>query len=121
MNHRTAPGKIDRITVLADPDDISPCLGKDKKTMVLFEMTRCPYCLIFQSRFLDFAEKRGEDFAFFRVKIDDPNNPLWQRYEILAVPTVILFSEGRIIARADSILALGLSKKKWSDFCACFK
>lgn len=119
MKQSSVPGKIDHITVLADPDDISAYISKDKKTMVLFEITGCPYCLIFQSRFLDFAEKRGGDFAFFRVKLDDPKNQLWQRYEILAVPTVILFSEGRIIARADSILALGLSKKKWAEFSDC--
>lgn len=106
------------MTVLDDPANIFPYLNSGKKTIFLFEMTGCPYCLIFQSRFLDFAEKRGEDFAFFRVKLDDPQNPLWQRYEILAVPTVIAFKQGEIIGRADSILAFGLSKKKWAEFCA---
>jgi hypothetical protein len=32
------------------------------------------------------------------------------------VPTVIAFAKGDVIARADSILALGLSEKKWAGF-----
>jgi len=116
MNQNSTPGESDHITVLADPGDISSYLSKDKKTMVLFEMTACPFCLMFQSRFLDFVAACSRDYDFLRVKLDDHRNPLWKKYEIKAVPTVILFSEGQIIARADSILALGLSKKKWAEF-----
>jgi hypothetical protein len=117
VNQGAAPAKIAGLTVLVDPGDLSPYLGKDKKTMVLFEKTSCPYCLVFQSRFLDLAEKRAEDFSFYRIRLDDPRNPLWGKYDIIAVPTVILFSESQIVDRADSILALGLSKRKWAEFC----
>jgi thioredoxin 1 len=120
MKQNSAPGKINGLTELANPGDISTYLSKDKKTIVLFEMTGCPFCRIFQSAFLTFAEKHSEDCALLRVKLDDDSNPLWQKYEIEAVPTVILFFEGQIVARADSILALGLSHKKWTDFCGCF-
>ena len=44
---------------------------------------------------------------------------LWEKYGIEAVPTVIAFAKGEIVARADSVPGVGLSKKKWSDFCAC--
>jgi len=43
MNQSAAPGKIDRITVLADPGDISPFIGGSKKMVVLFEMTGYPF------------------------------------------------------------------------------
>ena len=107
------------MTVLGDPADISPYILSDKKAIVLFEMTGCPYCRAFEPRFLDFAKSSSEDYALLRVKLDDPQDPLWEKYDIIAVPTVIAFSRGKIIARADSILALGLSKKKWAEFCDC--
>ena len=94
-------------------------IAGERKTVVFFEMTGCPYCTPYQSRFADLVSGRSANVDFVRVKLDDPGNPLWERYDIPAVPTFIAFSRGEIIARADSILALGLSKKKWSDFCDC--
>jgi thiol-disulfide isomerase/thioredoxin len=118
MNQSPTPGGVSKVTVIADPDNISTYIGCDKKTIVLFEMTGCPYCRTFEPRFRDFSEKRSEDCNLFRVKLDNPGNSLWEKYEIMAVPTVIAFERGEIIARADSILAFGLSKKKWAEFCA---
>jgi len=117
MKQSSVPGKIDHITVLDDPHDISPYLGKDKKIIALFEMTGCPFCRMFQSHFLELAEARPQDFDFARVKLDDHRNPLWQHYEINAVPTVMVFSNGQIQSRLDAIPLLGISKKKWVDFC----
>ncbi len=103
---------------LADPVDIAAHVSGAKKTVVFFEMTFCPYCLASKGRFADLARERSADLDFLRVKLDDPGNPLWGRYGIHAVPTVIAFAAGEIVARADSILAFGLSKRKWADFCA---
>ena len=80
-------------------------------------MTGCPYCVACKSRFADLVRERP-DFDFVRVLLDDPGNPLWQQYDIHAVPTAIAFAKGEMIARADAILALGLFKKRWLDFLA---
>lgn len=117
MKKKSAPGKIDRLTELADPVDISQFISGDKKTVVLFEMTGCPFCGAFQSRFNEFAAKRSGECELLRVKLDEYDNPLWQKYEIEAVPTVIAFTKGEIVARSDAVPGMGLSKKKWSDFC----
>jgi thiol-disulfide isomerase/thioredoxin len=118
MNQNSEPSKTDHVTVLSDPADISQFISGDRKTVVLFEMTGCPYCRAFEPRFLEFAGKRSGDFNLLRVKLDDPGNPLWLEYDIIAVPTVIAFLRGAVEARADSTLGLGLTKKKWSEFCA---
>ncbi len=102
---------------LADPADISAHIAGDKKTVVFFEMTGCPYCIAYKARFADLVRERP-DLDYMRVLLDDPGNPFWERYNIHAVPTVIAFEKGEILARADSILAFGLSKKKWLEFCA---
>jgi thioredoxin 1 len=121
MNQSTESGMVNAVTVLADPDDISLFISGDKKTVVLFEMTGCPYCCTFQSEFQAFAEKRAGECGLLRVKLDECDNPLWEKYEIEAVPTVIVFAGGEIKSRADAVLGVGLSRKKWADFCNCFK
>jgi thiol-disulfide isomerase/thioredoxin len=121
MTQNTTPGKMDPVTLLADPDDISPHISSDKKTVVLFEMTGCPFCRMFMPAFQDFVEQRSKDCAFLRVKLDEYDNPLWQKYEIEAVPAVIVFAAGKVVSRADSAPMLGISKKKWTAFCAGLK
>jgi predicted DCC family thiol-disulfide oxidoreductase YuxK len=106
------------VTELDDPLDLSPYFSGGKKTVVFFEMTGCPYCHAFRQRFLDTAAARSGECEFMRVRLDDPGNPLWHKLAIHAVPTVIAFANGEVLARADAVLALGLTKKKWADFCA---
>ncbi len=104
------------VTELADPADLARCISGAKKTVVFFEMTGCPYCIAYESRFADLVRERCKDLDFVRVKLDDPRNPLWNQYDIHAVPAFIAFANGGIVARADSVLALGLSKRKWVEF-----
>jgi len=106
------------VTELNDPVDLAPYVSGAKKTVVFLEMSGCPYCIAYKSRLADLVRERAGDLDFVRVKLDDPGNPLWHKYSIHAVPTVIAFANGEVLARADAVLALGLSKKKWADFCA---
>lgn len=102
---------------LADPSDIAAHVADGRKRIVFFEMTSCPYCSAYRGRFADLVRERP-DLAYLRVKIDDPRNPLWERYGIGAVPTFIAFAGGAVVARADAVLALGLAKSKWLEFLA---
>ena len=119
MNKNEPQGTAAGMIELDDPVDLAPYVSGGKKTVVFFEMTGCPYCLAFRQRFLDTAAARAGECGFMRVRLDDPGNPLWQKYSIHAVPTVIAFANGEVLARADAVLALGLSKKKWAEFCDC--
>jgi hypothetical protein len=44
---------------------------------------------------------------------------LWKRYKIEAVPTVILFAKGEIMARIDSELGVGLTPEQLKEFANC--
>jgi thioredoxin-like negative regulator of GroEL len=121
MNQNNPAAENGRIAAYSDPDDISPYLSGDRKKVVLFAMTTCPYCRMFEERFFDFAQARCQDYDFMRVTLDDPGNPLWARYEIHVVPQVIVFADGRIVSRLDSIPFVGITKKNWIEFCAAFK
>jgi hypothetical protein len=118
MNQSSKHNKIDHVSVLSNPADINHVFSGEKKTMVLFEMATCPYCRMFEGRFLDFAGSRSQDYEFLRVTLDDPGNPLWLKYEIPVVPMVMVVAGGGIAARLDSVPFLGITKKKWAEFCA---
>lgn len=79
MTQKKAPGKIDQVTVLTNPVDISSFINAVKKTIVLFEMTGCPYCRAFEPRFFDQVDSRPGDCRFLKVRLDDHHNPLWQK------------------------------------------
>ena len=81
-------------------------------------MVSCPYCRVFEERFVELARSRCQDFDFLRVTLSDPHHPFWSGYAIRAVPTVIVFAAGRIVSRLDSVLFLGITKKNWAEFCA---
>jgi len=79
----------------------------DKKTVVLFYATWCPYCANFKPTFeaakIETASKMGSI-------IDEDENPLWDRFNIQAVPTMVVFQNGKIIARKDAKKHVGLTK-----------
>jgi len=118
MNANKKQSENGSITTHANPVDITPFLARNTKTVVLFEMTSCPYCRMFEERFADLARTRCQDFDFLRVILDDPGNPLWSQYEIRAVPTVIVFANGQVDSRLDSVLFLGITKRHWTEFSA---
>lgn len=117
MNHGPDPAQTGRVAEIDDPAALSALLSQSGRTVVFFAMSGCPYCAPYQGRFAELAASRpGLDLL--RVSLDDPRSPLWEKYAIGAVPTFIAFEHGEILARADSILALGLSRRRWDDFLA---
>jgi thioredoxin 1 len=97
--------------------DLEAQLGKNKKVLVLFYSSWCPYCI----RFLPIFKKKistSPKINIVEVLLDDDDNPLWDEYSIEAVPTIILFEEGEVCSRLDGRLGLGLSERqleKWLD------
>ncbi len=85
----------------------SKVLGNNKKTVVLFYATWCPYCANFKPTFeaakIETADKMGSI-------IDADENPLWDRFNIQAVPTMIVFQNGKIVSRRDAKKHIGLTK-----------
>ena len=85
----------------------SKVLNSDKKTVVLFYATLCPYCSNFKPTFesakIETANKMGSI-------IDEDENPLWDRFNIQAVPTMIVFENGKVVSRRDAKKHIGLTK-----------
>ena len=77
----------------------------------MFYADWCPFCRKFKAIFETSANSlSNSQQKFFESNIDDDNNPLWERFSIEAVPTIIAFEKGKIISRRDSKMGIGLVK-----------
>ena len=86
----------------------SKVLNDDKKTLVLFYADWCPYCANFKPTF--------EEINTYNIQkkvalVNEDENPLWDRFNIQAVPTMIAFQNGNILARRDAKKGIGLTRK----------
>ena len=100
--------------------DLDSELKKNKKVLVLFYASWCPYCM----NFVPVFDKKAVNMGFgsvIHVLLDDYGNPLWDDYSIGAVPTVILFEEGKVCRRLDGKFGVGLSEKQLKIWLEEFK
>ena len=96
--------------------DLDAELSKNKRVLALFYASWCPYCV----RFVPVFKRRIklQEGSVVYVLLDDYDNPLWDDYSIDAVPTVILFKNGKVSCRLDGSLGVGVSEKQlqvWLD------
>ncbi len=85
----------------------SKVLANDEKTLVLFYASWCPYCANFKPSFEDINVNNIKKIC---ALVDEDENPLWDRFNIQAVPTMIAFEKGKIISRKDAKKHVGLTK-----------
>ena len=86
-------------------------LSRGKKAVVMFYADWCPFCSRFKPIFESTADSnyRGK-CKMYGSKVNDDDNPLWDRFSINAVPTVIAFNDGQILSRRDAKMGTGLNK-----------
>ncbi|HJT09232.1 MAG TPA: thioredoxin family protein [Candidatus Nitrosotalea sp.] len=85
----------------------SKILNTEEKTLVLFYASWCPYCANFKPTFENF---NTDKIRKMEALVDEDENPLWDRFNIQAVPTMIAFEKGKIIARKDAKKHIGLTR-----------
>jgi thioredoxin 1 len=49
-------------------------------------------------------------YKFYESKVNDDDNPLWDKFSISTVPTLIAFDKGKIISRRDAKRGVGLNE-----------
>ena len=77
-------------------------------TLVAFFATYCPYCSAFMPLFREFEP--GPGLTLREAIVDEDENPLWDRFAVEAVPTIIAFRGGEIIGRRDAARGVGLTQ-----------
>jgi thiol-disulfide isomerase/thioredoxin len=90
-------------------------LAKHQRVLVLFFASWCPFCMRFVPVFDKEAQTLGVDDVV-HVQLDDYDSPLWDSYNVAAVPTIILFEDGKISSRLDAQLGVGLSMKQFQTW-----
>ena len=98
-----------------DAQGLNAELKKNKRVLVLFYDSRCPYC----APFVPFFDQQIAGFSagtVLHVLLDDYDNPLWDDYDIGAVPTIVLFEDGKVRSRLDGRLGAGLSERQFKTW-----
>jgi thiol-disulfide isomerase/thioredoxin len=87
--------------------ELEGVLASEEKALVMFHADWCPFCHRFLAVFRGASSPHRH---FYGVKINEDSSPLWDRYDIKAVPTLLAFDGGKVVARRDSRLGVGLGK-----------
>ena len=88
------------------PADFDDLFSRNEKALVLFYAVWCPFC----QRFKPIFDSVETNFFLFSTKLNDDNSPLWDRFSVETVPTIIAFDGEKIIGRRDARKGIGLTK-----------
>ena len=102
---------------VTEKGDLDLVLKQNKQVLVLFCSSWCPFCRSFFPTFNSEIAKACFE-RVIRVYLEDYDNPLWEKYAIEAVPTVILFENSLVSSRLDARLGWGLGEKQFREWIA---
>jgi thioredoxin len=81
------------VNEVSDSDFQAEVLESDRPVVVDFWAPWCGPCRVVSPIIDDLAEQHGERVKFLKMNVDD-NLQTQSRYNILSIPTVILFERG---------------------------
>lgn len=100
-----------------EPRQFDTFLSLGQKSLVMFYADWCPFCQrfkpFFEQHYLEMNQKSS--LKLYACKLNEDENPLWDKFFVRAVPTLIAFYNGQengnqIIARRDAKMGIGLTK-----------
>jgi thioredoxin len=80
-------------------------LSSGERALVMFYADLYSFCQRFKPVFESalITKSMSDGYNFYESKVND-DNPLWDRFSISAVSTLIAFDKGKIISRRDEML-----------------
>jgi thiol-disulfide isomerase/thioredoxin len=100
---------------VTDKVELDNQVNQVKRVLALFSSSWCPFCQKFAKIFDMYVNSCKADL-FVHVRMDDYNSPLWDEYNVDAVPTLIFFEDGAIKSRLDAGSGVGLEEKQFIDW-----
>ena len=97
-----------------DSKSIDDVVSSNETIAVLFYADWCPFCRAFKPVFESFEGKSKVSFG--EAKLNEDENPMWDRFGIKVVPSMVAFRGGRVVARMDGKAGEGLNKKDLEAF-----
>ena len=95
-----------------EPAQFDNLLSRGEKALVLFYADWCPFCQRFTPIFQSAVTESNAIIGYktYGAKLNEDANPLWDRFSINAVPTIIAFERGVIVSRRNAKMGTGLNK-----------
>jgi thioredoxin 1 len=78
-----------------EPTQFDKLFDVGGKDLVMFYADWCPFCQRFKPLFESVAAKSSStnSYKMYGAKVNDDDNPLWDRFSINAVPAIIAFDK----------------------------
>jgi len=95
-------GDSKAITAIVDSEFPEKVLRSTKPVAVLFSSEGCPSCQAFKPQIKALAEKQGAKVDFYEMDIT--NTETWKEYNVMGIPTVIIFRGGNPVQRLSALL-----------------
>lgn len=113
ISYKRYPGVLSRIrgfferkeggTVesLSDRDFSGKVLHAPRPVAVMFSSSTCPTCRVFKPQFERLAESAEGRADLYEMDISTTET--WRDYDILSIPTVLVFREGEVVERFTAL------------------
>jgi thioredoxin 1 len=90
-----------KFATLNDADFSAKVLDSPRPVAVLFSSPTCPTCRAFKKQFNEIAEKIQDKADLYEMDI--VTTETWRKHEVLSIPTVLVFREGKLSERFDAL------------------
>jgi thioredoxin 1 len=95
-------GDSKAITAIVDSEFPDLVLRSTKPVAVLFSSEGCPSCQVVKPQIKALAEKQSGKVDFYEM--DVTNTETWKEYNVMGIPTVIVFRGGKPVERFSALL-----------------
>jgi thioredoxin 1 len=90
-----------KFATLTDTDFAAKVLDAPRPVAVLFSSPTCPTCRVFKRQFSEIAEKIQDKADLYEMDIGTTQT--WRKHDVLSIPTVLVFQEGKLSERFDAL------------------
>lgn len=94
-------GQSEKVPTLSDVDFPGKVLHASRTVAVLFSSQTCPTCHVFKPRFQKIGERVEGKADLYEMDI--ASTETWRDYEILTIPTVLIFRAGKVSERFTAL------------------
>jgi thioredoxin 1 len=93
--------KSESVSQLTDVEFPGKVIHASGKVAVLFTSPTCPTCKVFKPHFEELAKRASGKANFYEMNI--VSTETWRDYDILSIPTVLLFKTGEVSRRFTAL------------------
>ena len=97
-------GESKAVTTISDADFPGKVLHANRPAAILFSSQTCPMCQVLKPKFRELAERKAGTVDFYEM--DVAGTETWRDYDVMGLPTVIVFRGGKVAERFGAMLGV---------------